>query len=195
MIPKMKHYFALIIISFLFQCSADLRQVPPPTKNGNLTRNKVNLPIVIGKFEILSADRGIYTDAWRMAWKGHLQSSGIFSNVYNELDPKEVKDFYTIDVEMKTIFSDRYNWWYTWPAVYPFIAIWPIQYRLGEYSVEFHYKLYLNKDLQKEEIIIKKGNAEEFLYGFFKVRNFHRMIEETNLEAVNVCLKNLESSL
>ncbi|TGL01163.1 hypothetical protein EHQ43_18940 [Leptospira bouyouniensis] len=191
----MKSFFVLITIFLLMHCSTDLRQVPPPTKNGNLSRAKTNLPVVIGRFEILSADRGVYTDAWRMAWKGHLQSSGIFSNVHLELDPEVTKEYYTIDVEMKTSYSDRYNWWYTWPAVYPFIAIWPIQYRIGEYTVEIKYKLFLNKDLKKEDVIIKKGNTDEFLYGFFKVRNFHRMIEETNLEAVNVCLKNLEDSL
>ncbi|TGM37825.1 LBF_2127 family putative lipoprotein [Leptospira biflexa] len=191
----MKSNFLLILIFLLLHCSTDLRQVPPPTKNGNLSRTKTNFPIVIGRFEILSADRGVYTDAWRLAWKGHLQSSGIFSNVYTELDSTITKDYYTIDVEMKTNYSDKYNWWYTWPAVYPFIGIWPIQYRIAEYTVEFKYKLYFNSELKKEEIISKKGNADEFLYGFYKVRNFHRMIEETNLEAVNVCLKNLETSL
>lgn len=191
----MKRVLSLFVILLLLQCATDLRQVPPPTKNGNLSRTKTNLPIVIGRFEILSADRGIYTDAWRMAWKGHLESAAIFPNVMTELDPSTTKEFYTIDVEMKTYYSDKYNWWYTWPAVYPFIGIWPLQYRIGKYSVEFKYKLYLNQTLLKEETITKKGNAEQFLYGFYKLRNFQRMIEETNLEAVNACLKNLEISL
>ncbi|XDD46851.1 hypothetical protein AB3N60_01785 [Leptospira sp. WS39.C2] len=191
----MKRFISILPLFFFLQCSVDLRQIPPPSKNGNVTRTKTNIPIVIGKFEILSADRGVYTDSWRIAWKGHLQSAGIFPNVTYELDPNDTKDSYTIDVEMKTNFSDKYNWWYTWPAIYPLIVIWPIQYRFGEYTVEFKYKLYLNKNLQKEETIVKKGITNEFFYGFFKVRNFQRMIEETNLEAVNECLKNLEASL
>lgn len=191
----MKQYIIFIGILFLVQCATDLRQVPPPTINGNPDRTKTNLNLVIGKFEILSADRGVYTDAWRRALKGHLQSAALFANVLNELEPESTKEFYTIDIEMKTTYQDKYNWWYSWPAIYPLIAIWPIQYRDGDYSVEFQYKLYLNKNLVKEETIIKKGSANEFLYGFYKVRNFQRMIEETNLEAVNTCIKSIETSL
>ncbi|MGE8720709.1 LBF_2127 family putative lipoprotein [Leptospira terpstrae] len=191
----MKSIIYCIILFSLIHCSVDLRQVPPPSPNGNLNRPLSNLPLVIGKFEILSADRGVYTDAWRMAFKGHLTSSGLFSTVATELDSKLISDFYTIDVEMKTLYNDKYNWWFTFPAVYPFTGIWPIQYRIAEYSVDFKYKLYKNKTLIKEEEISKTGKADEFLYGFYKVRNFQRMIEETNLEAVNTCIKNLSESL
>ncbi|TGL44574.1 LBF_2127 family putative lipoprotein [Leptospira perdikensis] len=191
----MRTFSYYLLILFFLQCSVDLRQVPPPSPNGNTNRTQTNLPLVIGKFEILSADRGVYTDAWRMAFKGHLTSSGLFPSVVTELDPKTTSDFYTIDVEMKTHYEDNYNWWYTWPAAYPLIAIWPIQYRIAEYTVDFKYKLYKNKSLMKEETITKKGNATEFLYGFFKVRNFQRMIEETNLEAVRTCIQNLSDSL
>ncbi|MCT8333813.1 hypothetical protein NUH30_09025 [Leptospira sp. 85282-16] len=179
----------------LIHCSVDLRQVPPPSPNGNMSRPQTNLPLVIGKFEILSADRGVYTDAWRMAFKGHLTSSGIFQTVFTELDPKTTSDYYTIDVEMKTDFQDKYNWWYTWPALWPLTGIWPIQFREAVYTVDFKYKLYKNKVLFKEETISKNGSTSEFLYGLYKVRNFHRMIEETNLEAVRTCIQNLSVSL
>ncbi|MBM9546363.1 hypothetical protein JWG40_05005 [Leptospira sp. 201903074] len=191
----MRSFTFCILFFFLIHCSVDLRQVPPPSPNGNLNRSQSNLPLVIGKFEILSADRGVYTDAWRMAFKGHLISSGLFASVVTELESKTSSDFYTIDVEMKTQYTDKYNWWYTFPAVYPFTGIWPIQYRIAEYNVEFKYKLFKNKVIIKEEIITKTGNTNEFLYGFYKVRNFHRMIEETNLEAVTTCIKNLSDSL
>ncbi|PJZ46353.1 LBF_2127 family putative lipoprotein [Leptospira brenneri] len=184
-----------LLFFLLIHCSVDLRQVPPPSPNGNTNRTQTNLPLVIGKFEILSADRGVYTDAWRMAWKGHLTSSGLFPNVVTELDAKITSDFYTIDVEMKSHYEDKYNWWYTWPALWPFTMVWPIQYRLAEYTVDFKYKLYKNKTLIKEETISKNGNTSEFLYGLFKVRNFQRMIEETNLEAVRTCIQNLSESL
>lgn len=192
---KMRPFVSCILVLFFFQCSVDLRQVPPPSPNGNTNRAKTNLPLVIGKFEILSADRGVYTDAWRTAFKGHLTSSGLFSNVVTELDPNITSDFYTIDVEMKTYYADKYNWWYTWPVLWPLTGIWPIQYREAEYTVDFKYKLFKNKSLLKEETITKKGEAHEFLYGLYKVRNFHRMIEETNLEAVASCIKNLSDSL
>ncbi|EOQ96144.1 hypothetical protein LEP1GSC195_2956 [Leptospira wolbachii serovar Codice str. CDC] len=180
---------------FLFHCAVDLRQVPPPSPNGNTNRTQTNLPLVIGKFEILSADRGAYTDAWRMAWKGHLTSASLFSNVVLELNPKTTSDFYTIDIEMKTHYNDKYNWWYTWPVLWPFTGIWPIQYREAEYTVDFKYKLFKNKSLLNEGTVTKKGDTHEFLYGLYKVRNFHRMIEETNLEAVRTCIQNLSESL
>ncbi|MCW7488759.1 LBF_2127 family putative lipoprotein [Leptospira meyeri] len=184
------------IIFFLFiHCSVDLRQVPPPSPNGNTNRPQTNLPLVIGKFEILSADRGVYTDAWRMAFKGHLTSSGIFQNVVTDLDSKTMSEFYTIDVEMKSNFQDKYHWLYSWPVLWPLTGIWPIQYREGEYTVEFKYKLFKNKSIIKEETITKNGNTSQFLYGLYKVRNFHRMIEETNLEAVRTCIQNLSESL
>ncbi|EOQ89871.1 hypothetical protein LEP1GSC202_1487 [Leptospira yanagawae serovar Saopaulo str. Sao Paulo = ATCC 700523] len=191
----MKQFIPFLGILFLLQCATDLRQVPPPTINGNTDRIKSKLTLVIGKFEILSADRGVYTDAWRKSFKGHLQSAALFSNVITELEPNSIKEFYTIDIEMKTNYDDKYNWWISWPALWPFTAIWPIQYRIGEYSVEFQYKLFLNQNLVKEETIVKKGNALEYLYGFYQVRKFQRMVEETNLEAVNTCIKSIEESL
>ncbi|TGK82222.1 hypothetical protein EHQ24_13220 [Leptospira noumeaensis] len=191
----MKPFVYNLLFLLFIHCSVDLRQVPPPSPNGYLNRYQTNLPLVIGKFEIVSADRGVYTDAWRMAFKGQLTSSGIFPDVVSTIDPKTTTNFYTIDVEMKTHYEDKYNWWYTWPALYPFTGIWPLQHREAEYNVEFRYKLYKNKSIVKEETISKTGKANESIYGFYKVRNFHRMIEETNLEAVRTCIQNLSESL
>ncbi|MDF3821593.1 hypothetical protein P3G55_16935 [Leptospira sp. 96542] len=187
--------FSLIIILFSLQCTVDLRQIPAPSTIITTLKTKSDLPFILGKFEIMSADRGLYQDAWRIALKKNLQSNRIFSNILSDNDKPPVGDYYLLDVELRPYFEDHYNWWVTWPVIYPFTILWPFQYRFGKYEVELKYKLYKKDNLIKENSIKKEKTTNVLLYGFFKTREFERMIEEINLEMLESCTESINSAL
>ncbi len=98
-----------------------------------------------------------------------------------------------MDIDIKPSIEEGYNWWWTWPALYPLPIYWPLQIRRVQYEISIFYSIF---DVNNKEIInnkfIKKEESEVEVYGFFNIGIFEQMIERVNLEVMEECAVTLK---
>ncbi|MBE7412072.1 MAG: hypothetical protein L6Q54_05550 [Leptospiraceae bacterium] len=190
---KLVYIFLLICLN---QCTIDIKQVPA-IRASNSPISKIDKVLFFGKFDIYTADRELFIKAWKYSFESIVKSHRIFKNV--ESLPEDFAnlptDYFIIDIDIRPKLESEYNWWWTWPAIYPFTAYWPFQKRTGKYSLEIEYKIF-NQDGEEELTgkIIRNSEHTVDLYGFFRTWGIEKMIETVNLEAMEECAKILNSS-
>lgn len=188
-------YFFLVFFSFL-SCQVEIRQVPAPREYSVSKVSKISTPIHIGKFEIYSADRKDYLRTWRVSFLSYIKSNRIFSEAYDITQGKEIgADDYILDIFINPKFDDTYDYWWTWPAIYPMVGYWPVQIRKAKYDVYINYTISKgNKEITKGSVM-ESGRDEVTFYGFYRTSSMERMIEVTNLMAMEKCIREIESAL
>jgi len=179
-----------------FNCSVDTRQIPPPREIKSYGLTLLKKPIYLGKFEVFTSDRVLYVKAWQFTFKSILINNRIFSDVREfEKEEKPEDGAYVIDIEVTPEYKEDYNYWLTWPAIYPMPAYWPLQVRTGNYSVNISYNIYQNNNIIIQSSIVEEDSYKINLYGFFRTQDFEKMIETTNLKALDKCSKDILKNL
>ncbi|MCB1180046.1 MAG: hypothetical protein KDK36_20880 [Leptospiraceae bacterium] len=184
----------ILILTLIINCSVDIYQIPVVRKSTNPIF-KIDKSLYIGKFDIYLADRKYYTDAWKASFQSVLKSQRIFKNVLNLPVKKEELEekYYILDLDIYPSFKDNYNWWVTWPAIYPMLGYWPFQLREGVYKVEIVFSIYdENQKLILKDSILVKDEAEILFYGFYKSTEIEDMIEEVNLKGMEKCAQKIK---
>lgn len=190
----MKHAFATILLALL-SCTIDVRQVPAP-RNSEAPAPLSERALYLGNIDVFSAERDHLADAWRATFASVIRSHRVFRTV--QLLPKTkddlVEPYLTLDMEVRPKLEDGYNWWVTWPAVYPMTAYWPVQIRTAKYTVELMYRV-VDENGQEilKETVTHESEKRIYFYGFFRASSFEGMIETANLEAMEACAKKLEA--
>jgi hypothetical protein len=173
-------------------CIVDIKQIPSPSDLNNSSLTILNKPIYLGKFEVFTANRLEYTKAWKYTFKANLKNNRVFSDVkefFNNETPDA--DTYILDVEIIPDYKDRYNYWVTWPAIYPVPLYWPIQMRTANYSVVINYSIFQSNKIIFQSSIVESDSYTINLYGFFRTSDFEKMIETTNVKAIDKCSKEI----
>jgi hypothetical protein len=192
----MKLSLATVICIFISQCKVDIRQIPAGRDLADVKSNSVNGTILIGKFEVFTADRIEFLRAWQYSFKSSLRNNRVFSEIKNLSDSETVNpDSLILDVEIYPRFNDTYNYWWTWPAIYPFVGYWPIQKRTGNYDVTINYQISKNKNILVQSSITETKSMEIEIYGFYRTSEFESMIEQTNLLILDKCAKEILAKL
>jgi len=181
--------------SLLFSgCLIDLRQVPPP-RYGESPVSSDARNLYLGSFDVFTSDRQYLADAWRASLLSIIKSRRVFNTV--QVLPKNREDlpseYLILDLEVRPHLDDSYNWWVTWPAVYPMVAYWPVQIRKGTYQIELKFRVLDQSGQQVLADRIKQESEQTvYFYGFFRTSPIEKMIETTNLEAMEACAKKIE---
>ena len=185
-----------LIVALTIGCAVDVRQVPAP-RIGESPVSVDQRPLYLGTFDAYTSERGYLAEAWRASLMSVIRSHRVFQKVVPL--PKESEampaEYLILDMEVRPKLNDSYNWWATWPAVYPMIAYWPIQIRTGQYAVELKYRI-IDQDRQEVVSDLLKQEAETtvYFYGFFRPGAIEKMIEAANLEAMEACAKKIKQT-
>ena len=187
----------LIMPLAMLSCMIDMRQVPGPRSDAAPIWADDRV-LYVGSFDLYASDRAYVADAWRASLMSVIRSHRIFENVQplpaekNMLAP----GYLILDAELRPTLDDSYNWWVTWPAIYPLTVYWPVQIRTGKYKIEVTYRIVDQEGRQILSGIVKQeSEATVYFYGFFRTGSIERMIETTNLEAMESCAKKIESDI
>ncbi|MCT8335920.1 hypothetical protein NUH30_19695, partial [Leptospira sp. 85282-16] len=138
----------LIILLISCNCSVDIRQVPEPRTLIDSTVFWTQKNLYIGKFEVYTSDSIEYTKAWRHIFKSFLINNRISKNV-KDLNGETLvnNDDYILDIEIYPKLNDEFNYWWTWPAIYPLTGYWPIQIRIYNYETIIKFKIIKNQNI------------------------------------------------
>lgn len=184
-----------LFVSFL-SCQVDIKQIPPAKQDSQILISKFPNQVFIGKFDIITPDRLSFVAGWKSVFIDYLKSTRLFSKVSapNE-STKMATDDFILDVTILPKYSDSYNYWWTWPAIYPLVGYWPIQIRETNYKVQIEYSLYKGTQVYASNTIAEEAEMTVEIYGFYRTANIEKMIETTNLLVLDKTLKDIESKL
>ncbi|TGK64857.1 hypothetical protein EHQ27_03090 [Leptospira wolffii] len=192
---KRKYIFnilpTLLGISVFWNCAVDVKQVP---RGGFPNSNPIayNEPVYIGKFEVLDNTEIGYSSAWKHAFRSSLLDNRVFSEVIANLpSEKRAANSLVLDVEISPNYEEKYNMWWTWPAIYPFTFTWPVQMRTGNYSITIRYSLYRENQIITQSKIEERSSETVTIYGFYHTPPFENMIQTTNAKALVLCASNI----
>ena len=187
----------VILISVsIFSCKVDIRQIPAGREISDVKSNSINGIIYIGKFEVFTSDRIDFLRAWQYSFKSSLRNNRVFSEIKILSDSDTLNpDSLILDIEIYPRFDDTYNYWWTWPAIYPFVGYWPIQKRTGNYEITINYIISKNKNILVQSSITESKSTEVEIYGFYRTSEFESMIEYTNLLILDKCAKEILTKL
>ncbi|EHQ08528.1 LBF_2127 family putative lipoprotein [Leptonema illini] len=182
---------ALLLILCLLHCSADVRQVPlrrpfpAPQPGGKV--------LYIGIFDIISSEREEMVAPMKESFRSFLQSERYFADVRDMMNDAGAvgKEDVIIDIRIGMQLDESYNWWYTWPGVYPFSAYWPFQGRQARYRTEMDVQV---NGLSEQPIrfMCSRSNTDSVVfYGFFRVAWIESIIAQTNLEIFDECSRRI----
>lgn len=182
---------ALLLILCLLQCAADVRQVPlrrpfpAPQPGGRV--------LYIGIFDIISSEREEMVAPMKESFRSFLQSERYFADVRDMMTDTGAAgpDDVVIDIRIGMQLDEGYNWWYTWPGVYPFPAYWPFQGRQARYRTEMDVQV---NGLSEQPIrfLCSRSNSDSVVfYGFFRVGWIESIISQTNLEIFDECSRRI----
>ncbi|PJZ85989.1 LBF_2127 family putative lipoprotein [Leptospira harrisiae] len=192
---RSKVLFLFLSFSFL-SCQVDIRQIPPIKQDSELLISKYPNQLFIGKFDIITYDRILFVNRWKSVFIDHLKSTRLFSKVSAPNDTTKItSDDFILDVTIHPKYSDTYNYWWTWPAIYPLVGYWPIQIRETNYKVQIDYNLYKGTQIYASNTLVEEAELTVEIYGFYRTANIEKMIETSNLLVVEKCFKDIESKL
>ncbi len=110
-----------------------------------------------------------YKNSLQEAISDAIYSTGMYQEVIygnKTIDAKNLQtDHYKIEVIAKDF--GKYNWLFTWPAVYPMTLYWPIQPYSGIVAVQFKIDFQRN-DYQTSHTIRNEKHHGVVIYGFFR---------------------------
>lgn len=176
----------------MFSCTLDIRQLPTPVKISEVENKETKINLSIRTFQIENELLAEIQPAWKYTFTSYLKNDYFISNNVIFSDSKnENKDFYEIDILMKPILNEVRNYWLSLPVIFPFTGYWPIHYRELEYSINIHYSVYKNHNLIYSDNIFEKDNLTLYFYGLIRTQKFENLIEDTNLRAINSCVKSI----
>ncbi|PJZ36035.1 hypothetical protein CH354_15280 [Leptospira levettii] len=189
---KNKSSYFIISFFFMFSCTLDIRQLPTPVKISEVENKETKINLSIRTFQIENELLAEIQPAWKYTFTSYLKNDYFISNNVIFSDSKnENKDFYEIDILMKPILNEVRNYWLSLPVIFPFTGYWPIHYRELEYSINIHYSVYKNHNLIYSDNIFEKDNLTLYFYGLIRTQKFENLIEDTNLRAINSCVKSI----
>lgn len=186
-----KNIFAILVLFFYLNCQVDIRQIPPIRNEFRNPSQETNRHL-FRKFDIILVKMENFENSWKESLSNIIRSNNQSISTLNIQEIKIINETdYILDLHIFPKLKDDYNYWLTWPAIYPLTGYWPLQVRKAEYSIELTYKLSKDHVLLKQNTIIKKSNQTTIFYGFFRTSDIEMNIEATNKEAMEQCAEEI----
>ena len=127
-----------------------------------ITRINVHLPREV---------RSKYMGRLKRSVANAIYNSGAFDQVYlYDAPPKRnaTEHRVFVDVSLEPNYKSEFDWFVTWPAIYPMSCYWPIQHKKGVMHVKAITRLYDEKgDISKLEVKASKP-FDIYIYGFVR---------------------------
>jgi hypothetical protein len=147
-----------------------------------------NAVLYLGRFEVKSTGSDhLYEQSLKKSLGYYLAARRAFP-VISELPDTPDKlsaEFLILDGEVTISFSDDYNWWVTWPAVYPMTGYWPLQIRRADLTVDSAFTLSGKTGQTYRSFTSKKQASHEvFFYGFFRTSPIEATFQQTMAEVL-----------
>ncbi len=190
------HILCIALAVVCSSCSVDVRQVPlaNDSKSGP---NLCEMPVLIGDVRVISYDARHDSIAWRTYFLSALRDRRIFKDTLNLERAGTMKgSFMIMDIVFRPTYTNDYNWWWTWPAVYPLVGYWPVQLREGTYTASVEYRLLdrSQRILAEDKVEIREQESVT-MYGFFRTKPVEQMIYQVNQEIVLKWVESVERSI
>jgi len=191
----MKRIIPILVVTIL-NCQVDIKQLPQPRNSSTINLAASNLPLYFGKFEIYSAESYNLSSAWKYTIKTILKHNRVFFDIYDLNEETIFKpDSYILDLAIYPKYNDDYNYWWTWPNVYPFTGTWPVQVRTGKYEISIDYTLSKDGKIIKQNKVTESDSLTIYIFGTYRTSDLEKMIEVTNLKVLDKCAKDIYSNL
>ena len=114
----MKHITLFILL--LLSCSVDIKQIPDIRSSAPNVINKFNAPLYIGKFDIISHENFNFIKEYRQSFETIVNDSKLFKFTKSLDGLREIEDeYYLTDIVITPGYKDKFNWFVTWPAIWP----------------------------------------------------------------------------
>ena len=166
----------LVILVFAFSgCAVKLTSFPE-SQEVSKVEPSTNLKLYVGSVNVRGLPTAISDDEREQikeVFISHIDKAHFFKSVQNlSMKSKTDKgDYIIVDADFTPRDEGGYNWWATFPAVYPMPAYWPLQIREGKVSVDIACTVYKEKEDYK--INLSSNKSEDYkvkFYGFFKTK-------------------------
>lgn len=176
-----------IFLFLIVACSINVNQIPDPP----VARNPLpscDAPLYLGRFEVNSTNSDhAYEQMLKKSLSYYLAARRAFPVISELPDNAErlPSEFLILDGDVFIAYDDEYNWWITWPAVYPMIGYWPFQQRKGRITVEATFTV-AGKDGQTRQRFTstKQASQELLIYGFFRTSAMESIIRQNIAEVM-----------
>jgi len=115
-----------------------------------------------------------------------LQSTGIYTNVYygfkNVNSKSQIVDTYDFSITPK--YTQDFNWYVSWPAIFPMPLYWPLQKYKSKITSTIKLIATINNN-KYEKAFISNSEVNVNMYGFFKtqaIKDSFSLVIKENLE-------------
>ncbi|ABZ94624.1 Hypothetical protein LBF_2127 [Leptospira biflexa serovar Patoc strain 'Patoc 1 (Ames)'] len=193
----MKKFITICLITLTStSCNVDIRQLPSPSLiNDNLDSNNKNI-INIREFKILNNDLAEIESAWRYIFISFLKKDIPLQNKYviNE-NKNENQDSYFLDIKIQPILTEKRNYWWSLPIIYPVTIFWPIHFREISYTINTEYSIYKNEYLIFHDKFAISDSINTYFYGLTRTSIFEEFIEIRNLKVIEKCISEISLHL
>jgi hypothetical protein len=186
---KMKKYipFILLVLFISLNCATANLLKNPIKYEGTQRPNKSKHIAVITLFQYESGnDHDVSQEAvssLRHSLKAALENTAVFKEVHLEKNKvKYPRGTIFFDIKMNAKEVGKFNWWITWPAVYPMCAYWPLQMKSGQVVVDLNAKVF---DVNGKVTSIHVSHSIKYditFYGFFRTSPIKKAAEITYLK-------------
>ncbi|HBS06088.1 MAG TPA: hypothetical protein DEA96_14065 [Leptospiraceae bacterium] len=186
----------IAVMVFSVSCSVDLRQIPV-TSDSSAGPNLCEMPVLIGDVQVVSFDSRHDSIAWKSYLLSVLKSRRLFKDTMNLERAGTLKGpFMVLDLVFRPTYTNDYDWWWTWPAVYPLVGYWPVQIREGTYTASIEYRLLdRSQRLLAEDRVELREKESVGIYGFYRTKPVERMVYRTNQELALKWVQSVETSI
>lgn len=171
MIRYQKETLIVFILALIFSGCSKVNLVSMPLKPPpSAIQSKSDYTLILDSLEIRGVPNKNRIRNVEDNFLSYIDHARYFKQVYNMSDNGKPDTENTISAKavLKPVADDRYNWWVTWPAVYPMPFYWPFQPKKGKIAIEMTCELY---DRAGEKITtLHASDSDTFsvtYYGFF----------------------------
>lgn len=176
-----------VLLFLLIACSINVNQIPDPP----VARNPLpscEAPLFLGRFEVNSTSSDhVYEQMLKKSMSYYLAARRAFP-VISELPDSAEKlpsEFLILDGDVFIAYDDEFNWWITWPAIYPMIGYWPFQQRKGRITVEATFTLSGKNGQARQRFTSTKLASQDLLiYGFFRTSAMESVVRQNIAEVM-----------
>lgn len=172
------NFILLVAVSMMFlSCTANLHTKRILVqKTGRPTKQLYNA--IITKIDYCTTnntgdetEKFMYYKKMEKSIVNSIYNSGLFKDVrlsYKSKSTKVSKENVYFDIAVEAKETRKYNWWITWPALYPISGYWPIQSSKGNVDITISTNVYYMGKIIKRFTNRNTVPYEMVLYSFYR---------------------------
>jgi len=185
---KKKHIILTLVLWLtVINCTANL------LNQNVIVRKSQKLPssnnsAVLSSFQFFSGNapslklfRNEYQQSLKNSIVSSIYNSGLFNKVLvkdNRAKEIDQSNTFFFDVRFSIFENSSFNWWSTWPAVYPLPGYWPVQSKSGSVKVIVDVNVFKGKSMLKPIHLEENLPFDITFYGFYRTSPIEKIAEK-----------------